>query len=480
MKNSKLASLLSKLSPKEFKEFGKFVKSPYFNSNSNVVKLYDLISKYFPNLDHPKLAKENIYLHIYPDEKYNDSTSRGLLSAALKLGEDFLAVSHLKDNEDRYKEFLLNELCERKIFDLFNIHLKKTRTELENIGDKDEDYFYLKYRIETLINSIDSKSYIPLTQKDIPGDINIKDTENLIIYFLVSILKRYNYLFTKTGSLNVALDMKFLDEIIAYLEKTDLREIPILNYHYNRAMLYRSNMDEKYFLELRKIFFDENNGLNQYERYNLLASISNYCVQKKKFSGDELSQAQYEQFKFAIENNILTVDHSEPIHPVMFSNIVNSQIHLDKENEAREFIQNFKDRLAPDRMESAENFNMARIYFKEKKFDKALECLELVQNEDIYYKIGVKNLYAMVYYDKNLIEELILLLESYKSFLNNTVVLGPRLRENHMNFILILFKILKLKDFGEKIDIEYLKHEINDTPSVLNGEWLIKKITELI
>jgi hypothetical protein len=51
MKNSKLASLLSKLSQKEFKEFGKFVKSSYFNTNSNIIKLYDLIAKYFPDFN---------------------------------------------------------------------------------------------------------------------------------------------------------------------------------------------------------------------------------------------------------------------------------------------------------------------------------------------------------------------------------------------------------------------------------------------
>jgi hypothetical protein len=480
MKNSKLASLLSKLSPIEFKEFGKFVKSPYFNSNSNIIKLYELIAKAFPDFESPKLAKENIYSHIYPGEKYNDSTVRGLLSAALKLGEEFLAVHRLRQNDFAFKEFLMTELCERKIFDLFNVHLKKNRIELENLKSKHEDYFYLTHKMETLINSIDSKSYIPLTQKDVPGDINTKDTESLINYFLISILKRYNYLLTKTGSLNVSLDLNFMDEIITYLEKANLREIPILNFHYNRAMLYKSNMEEKYFLELRRIFFDKKNSLDESERYNLMGVLSNYCVRKNNIKGENVPVAQYEIYKYAIENDILTLNPTEPINPILFSNIVAASLYLNKTDEAIEFIEMFKDRVAPERRNSAVNFNLAKVYFKNKNYNEALSSLALVQNEDVFYKVAIKNLYAMIYYEMNLVEELILLLDSYKSFLQSNVVLGPRLKENHNNFVSALTKLLKLKDFKDKPELEYLKYEVNLLPTTVSLDWLISKINSLL
>ncbi|MBP9095142.1 MAG: hypothetical protein KBG21_00955 [Ignavibacteria bacterium] len=480
MKNSKLASLLSKLSQKEFKEFGKFVKSSYFNTNSNIIKLYDLIAKSFPDFDSPKLAKENIYKHVYTGEKYNDSTARGLLAAALKLAEEFLAVTRLREKEFAYKEFLMAELADRKIHDLFNIHLKKNRAELESMPSKDEDYFFLSYKMETMINAIDSKAFIPLTQKDIPGDMNTKDSENLINYFLLSILKRYNYLLTKSGSLNVKVELSFMDEIIDYLEKTNLREIPILNFHYNRAMLYRSNMEEKYFLELRRIFFDKNNGLDESERYNLMGSLSNFCVRKNNIKGEEVPVAQYEIYKYSIENDILSLNPTEPINPVLFSNIVAASIYLGKTDEAVEFIQKFEDRLAPERKDSAVNINMAKVHFKNKNYNDALSSLALVQNEDVFYKIAIKNLYAMIYYELNLVEELILLLDSYKSFLQSNVVIGPRLKENHINFVSALTKLLKLKDFKDKHELEYLKHEINSLPNTVSIDWLIGKIDNLL
>lgn len=480
MKNSKLVSLLSKLSQKEFKEFGKFVKSPYFNSNSNIVKLYDLITKHFPDFNNPKLTKENIYSNIYPGEKYNDSTVRGLLAAALKLGEEFLTVNFLRENENHYKEFLLTQLCRRKIFDLFNIHLKNTRAELEKISSKDEDYFYLKYRIETQISTIESKLYIPLTQKDIPGDTHTNDTDNLINYFLISLMKRYNYLLTKTGSLNVSLDLKFFDEVIQYLHKTDLSKIPVLNYHYNRAMLYISGMDKKYYLVLEKILYDDFDNLEHSDRYNLFTTLQNYCVQANRDKSENTSDIQYKLYEFAIEKDILTFSDEEPLHHILFSNIIATSISLDKLKETREFIEKYKSRLAPERAESAVNLNMAKVYYKEKNFKEALSCLSLVHQDDVFYKVGIKNLYAMIYYESGLIEELFLLLDSYRSFLSSNVVIGEKLKENHFNFVSTLTKFLKLKDVGEKSEIEYLKHETESLKSLLSKQWLIEKMNELL
>lgn len=480
MKNSKLASLLSKLSQKEFKEFGKFVKSPYFNSNSNIVKLYELISKCFPDFENPKLTKENIYSTIYPGEKYNDSTARGLLSAALKLAEEFLTVNHLRNERYKSMEFLLSELSERKIFDLFNIHLKSIRHELENVPSLDAEHYFMRYRIETMISSIESKAYIPLTQKDIPGDTHTKDSDNLVNFFLITVLRRYIYLLTKTGSLNVNLDLKFFDEIISYLERTDLEKMPILNFQYNRIMLYRSNWEEKYYLALKNIFYRQFNTLGPEERYNIFATLQNYCVMRNRIFNDNLDKEQYELYKFAIDKNILTFDETEFIHPMLYSNIVSTFITMKNIGEAREFIENNKDRLDPERKDTAVNFNLAKIYFAEGKYDDALTSISYAHQEDVFYKVAIKGLYAQIYYEKEFTEELISHIEAYKSFLNSNEVINKSLKDNHVNFVNFLSRLVKHGDVKNKSELEFLKHEIENTSTILAKDWLIMKIDQLL
>jgi hypothetical protein len=480
MKNSKLASLLSKLSQKEFKDFGKFLKSPYFNSNSNIIKLYDIIAKYFPELEHEKLSKENLYSFVYPKEKYNDSTTRGLLSSMLKLAEEFLAHESLRNDTFRFNEFMLNELSCRGIHDLFNTNIKSLRTEIETKKSEEEDYYFLRYRMETMVNSQLSKTYVPLTQKDIPGDINANDTDNILIYFFIAILKRYNYLLTKTGSFNVSINLNFLDEIIQYLSKQDLQKTPLLNYHYNRAMMYLSSWDKKYFFALKKILHENYNEFIHEDRYNILGTLQNFLVQKIRAGADELVEEQYELYKFAMEKDILTFDSVEYLHPVLFSNVVSSAINLKKPEEAKEFIHKYTERLDPERKETAVNFNLAKVYFAEKKFDEAIESLSNVQQEDVFYKFWIKSLCSQIYYEKNYTEELILLLDTYKSFLNNNIIINQSLKETHTTYIGFLSRLIKLKDIPDKHELGFLKHEIQNAKTIINKDWLIEKINALL
>ena len=473
-------SLLSKLNKNEFKDFVKFVKSPYYNSNAKLINLVELIGKYFPDFENEKLTKENIYKHIYPKENYNDSTARGLLSAALKLGEDFLVAESMRIHEVRYKDALLTELCHREIHDLFNINAKTVKNNLDKITNKDIDDFWLGFRLETLINYTASRTFIPLTQKDIPGDANTNDTDNLISYFLLIVLSRYNYLLTKTGSLNIKPDFKLFDEILDYLSKMDLKGLPALNVQYNRSLLYRSNMDEKYFHSLKKILYEDFDKLDKGDRHNLFGTLQNYCVMRNRNVADKQYEDHFELFQFAIEKDILAIDKNEVIHPVLFSNIVNTSLQLKKVEEAKNFIYSYKDRLLPERAENAFNLNIARIYQYEKNLDKALEHISLAQNEDVFYKIAIKNIYAQIYYEKDFIEELIFLLDAYKSLVNSNILINDSFKEGHLNFITVLSKIIKLKGKKDRSELEYLNHETEKMVALTEKIWVLEKINEAL
>jgi len=49
MKNSQLIKLLKTFSLKEIKKFGELISSPYFNTNRNVIKLYEIIRTAYPD-----------------------------------------------------------------------------------------------------------------------------------------------------------------------------------------------------------------------------------------------------------------------------------------------------------------------------------------------------------------------------------------------------------------------------------------------
>ena len=63
MKNSVLFQVFESLSPKEIRELGHFIRSPYFNRRDEVSRLYDFIAK---NIDiSGRCIEEGKSLEIY-------------------------------------------------------------------------------------------------------------------------------------------------------------------------------------------------------------------------------------------------------------------------------------------------------------------------------------------------------------------------------------------------------------------------------
>ena len=61
MISNTLLGMLSKFNPREFKEFGEFVKSPFFNKNIHVKQLYEYLKKFYPDFKDKRLDKGNCH-----------------------------------------------------------------------------------------------------------------------------------------------------------------------------------------------------------------------------------------------------------------------------------------------------------------------------------------------------------------------------------------------------------------------------------
>ncbi|MFT7606032.1 MAG: hypothetical protein ACI8VT_003630, partial [Saprospiraceae bacterium] len=96
MKESKLIILLKSLSSVEFKLFYKFVKSPYYNVNNNLVNLYKLLSKYYPDFEHSKLTYQAIFTSLFPREGFDIQRLRVLFHRLTKLVESFLVAEQIR------------------------------------------------------------------------------------------------------------------------------------------------------------------------------------------------------------------------------------------------------------------------------------------------------------------------------------------------------------------------------------------------
>lgn len=66
MLKSSLLQIVSSLSSQEFREFGDYVRSPFFNKNESVSKLYDYLALSYPDFEEDILNKELLFKKLFP------------------------------------------------------------------------------------------------------------------------------------------------------------------------------------------------------------------------------------------------------------------------------------------------------------------------------------------------------------------------------------------------------------------------------
>ena len=143
MISSKAIDLLKTFSEEEFRKFGLFVNSPYFNKETIQSRFYVILKKHYPHFDNRNFEKEKVFEKLYPGKKYNDGVMRNILSGMLDIEENFIRIQNLQENEIGSEIALMKELSDRKMDKLFERAEKQTETILNSRKVKDEKFLKL-------------------------------------------------------------------------------------------------------------------------------------------------------------------------------------------------------------------------------------------------------------------------------------------------------------------------------------------------
>ena len=130
IKKTKLIRLLKTFSPLEWKRFGRFVQSPYHNSNQTIIKFYTVLKKFFPFESEDGLGQESLFKKVFGKEEFKSSKLQNLCSDLYGLAEDFLIDVYLQKEKRQRKKVLIDALSERN-YELFKGESQKLVQEVE-------------------------------------------------------------------------------------------------------------------------------------------------------------------------------------------------------------------------------------------------------------------------------------------------------------------------------------------------------------
>ncbi len=481
MKKTYLIELFRRLSSKQMKELSDFARSPFFNKNESVEKLFEYLRVNHPDFKPAKIEKEYIYRKLFSPAEYNDSFMRMIIFKLTEMTEQYLAYSDMKQKDNAENLHLINSLLELGLDKGASRIINNSQKKLADVKLHNGTYFENRYKLEKFKHIIYSKSYQAITVKDKPGESLLEESNNLTAYFIISILQRYRYLLNKSYSVNSSFEPEFLSYIMDFLENEgkDYLKVKLIMILQKQILLLLDNTREDLLYELQGYFTDDSLDIEDSDRRDGITVLVNLCIEKGYSGRVEFYKLMFEMDKYLVARNLYHRVQGGYFEKEMFMNVVTIGLKMDEIEWTREFIENYHKKLSPDESENLYYYTTSKYYFKTKEFEKALEYITRVNYSDLHMKINVRITMIMIQYELGNIEEVLMQIENFRKYVQKDKLLNSSHKKITSNFIRFASVICKAR-YSSRINLKTLIEDIEKCDKVSNRQWLIEKTAETI
>jgi hypothetical protein len=488
MLNSKLYYIISSFTEDELREFGKFINSPFYNTNKKLIKLYEEMKKSKFDFKSPSMKLENIFSQICPGKKYNNGILRNLFSDMNKLAEDFLGICYLKSHKIEWEKCITKQIVVKNLDKLFEKRIDDAIDGAENSELIDEKNFLQLYQLRLDKRNF-RESRIPLG-KSLPIYNNISSEINHIILFFVTVMmKEYFHILSYRKQLNFKHNLTLYKEVMSIVEREKLSESSILiRILYNFLILYEADENDELYYKLKTMILRNKRSLIRDDFKDFCTEIYNYAVRRRLKGIDGFLNESIDMLKLLVKENILITKGYLSAHS--YINLA-SKAFFEKEFEwGEKFIYEYKDKVNPEHRENAYNYIISVLYYtkgsgtedheeKREYLCKAQEHLSMVKSEDFFYMLKIKKLLVKIYYELEDFVNLNYTIDSFVHYLNNNESIPGKLKEGSRNFVNASKNLLKLNEKYTKFDKDFLKKEISASENIDFKNWLLEKAEEL-
>ena len=214
MQESKLITILKKLSNIQTKHLEYFIQSPYFNKKEEVLLLFQHIVSFKPNYTNEKLAKAFILKKVFKGKKYSLKDLGYWASDLIQIAEHFLAFESLKNQEILQNDLLLKTYHQFHLDVFFQTTLKKSKKKLAQEKMRNAAYYYDSF----LVNQHEN-AFFDRQKKHLHNESLQKTVDNLDLFYFIEKLKYSCELINRQQIVAKSYEVHFIQEIVHYLEK---------------------------------------------------------------------------------------------------------------------------------------------------------------------------------------------------------------------------------------------------------------------
>lgn len=485
----KLTEILKTFDKDELKKFKRFISSDYFNTNETVVKLYKLITAFYPefNPNEKKLTPEALFKSLYGQRKYDEQTFRYLISALHSLAEEFLAHTTFANSRLEVRKSVIHNLIARRLHNHALKNLKAAEAELENQSHLSSDYVFHKMDYGLLWHQLYFISGLqePLLDKRLEhGEYFIYNTVAELSHIFQIIYKISNS-FNFNVRENLVYELfKSIDgkSMILNIEKNEDSELlsSELKKIYKTLKIYlcfmetmKDTKDEIYFEHMHRLLNEYSELFDKKEQQNLYLMFATVCNTKRKNLNDEKYQRKYfEIVKSGVAKDLYISQRYMDIPH--FITILKTALEQNEINWAEQFQKKYIVHVHPEYMQDISHYSESELLFSKGIYTDSLRSLSKVKTGHFRLKLPVKILTLKLYFELGNFEKAFLLIDSFTKFLAS----NKNLHEDekvHNSAFLKYYKELLIAKVDEAKPGKDLLNEIESASLLPHKNWLTEK-----
>ncbi len=478
--DSKLYYSLILLSADEWKQLGRWLQSPWCNSNKKLAESYNLLKRFAPDFSAKDLSKEYLFGKLYPEKEYNDRWIRNILAELNGQIESFLV--HQRVNESKELKTLLlgqewnkrqQELRLTKLAELYQ------RRSSANKNKSWEDYLLDCYWNDLLYYRQASKQDAP-AQKQYLLDAN----DGLDHFYLLGKMRYLAELKGReqlTAELYDELDksMQLLNSIKA---NTFIPAVELYQLKYQEPI----QPTEEYYQHLYQSYLEHFDSLSIRDQQIFYFYLLNTRI--RMYLGGEL-HLQKEIFEFYLKGLKKGLLLQEGIlSEKTFLNAVTLGNLSQQFKAVEKFIKDYNPSLRIESQADANIWGHSHCYFHQGNFEKVTSLLRdhnFKQDVfDLHGRMLLFQSYCEIYYtDSSYWVLLNNYGQSFDKYIRRLKYMSDRRKKSYLTFSKYVKRIYKsLNDPNVPISEHFnqLKNDIEQEETIQGKKWLLRKIDEIL
>lgn len=486
MHETRLIKILKTFSEDEFKDFGKFVASPYFATGRDLTPLYKALKKFYPDFEGKGMEKEKVFAKL-DKGKYNDQLMRIMISDLNKLAIEYLKYISVSSDTVKANSMFSYEAIKRGLFFLAEQSIDDSEKIMNASKVNNVEYFYNWHSIESQkgeYNFISGTQHYKTSKEEKTSDYSLfyflhHAVHHLHNFYCLKSNANYDY----SGYLLVQMlsgaNLEGLEHhLSARKEKGKESEaVKILLYY---ILSFINPADEKYFLKLKDSLYKNLHHFDKEFRESMLFHFDVLCVKKiHEVDFDKYTLEAHECKKVMMAEGMFSRVMPSYMNPIRYHNFLAAGVAAGDHKWVEEMVKKHESDLAPEHRVIMSHYFLAEVCCLKNDFNGALKEISKIDSSIFILKPLLYALQLKVYYELNYVDEALSIIDTYRHYISNNKQATTIVRKARTDYLAIYKKLLMYKNGKRLYTPEQLKLEIQQS-NALHKKWMLQKATELI